>query len=260
MQLCMCWKLLILGHFPSHGAFLVAQRVKNIPGMQETQVRSLGWKDTLDKGMATHSNSLAQEIPWTEEPGGIQSTGPQRVRHDWATNTFPIMGTLDWTVVFLSGNIWGGGAFLFLFRGQEDRPLQRGVPSLDSPLSCRPNALSLLAARKRLDAFLWFLISSPSISWQNSVSLWLASFWTPRPNLLVTPGISWLSTFAFQSPIMRSTSFLGVSSRRSYRSSRILPREHTGHSKHPHPITQEKSLHMDTTRWSILKPDCLYSL
>ena len=56
-------------------------------------------------------------------------------------------------------------------------------------------------------------------SWQNSVSLWPASFCTPRPKLPVTPGISWLPTFAFQSPIMKMTSFGGVSSRRSCRSS-----------------------------------------
>ena len=60
----------------------MAQTVKNLPGMQETRVQSLGWKDTLDKGMATYSNILAQEIPWTEEPGGVESTGQQRVRHD----------------------------------------------------------------------------------------------------------------------------------------------------------------------------------
>ena len=56
-------------------------------------------------------------------------------------------------------------------------------------------------------------------SWQNSINLWPASFCTPRPNLPVTPAISWLPTFAFQSPIMKRTSFLGVSSRRSCRSS-----------------------------------------
>ena len=56
-------------------------------------------------------------------------------------------------------------------------------------------------------------------SWQNSISLLPASFCTPRPNLLVTPGISWLPPFAFQSPIMKRASFEGVSSRRSYRSS-----------------------------------------
>ena len=56
-------------------------------------------------------------------------------------------------------------------------------------------------------------------SWQNSISLCPASFCTPRPNLPVTPGVSLLPTFAFQSPIMKRTSFLGVSSRRSYKSS-----------------------------------------
>ena len=50
--------------------------------MQETQVPSLGWEDTLEKGMATHFNNLAWRIPWTEEPGGLQSIGLQRVEHD----------------------------------------------------------------------------------------------------------------------------------------------------------------------------------
>ena len=52
--------------------------------MQETWVRSLGWEDPLEKEMATHSSILDWEIPWTEEPGGLQSMGSQRVRHDWA--------------------------------------------------------------------------------------------------------------------------------------------------------------------------------
>ena len=56
--------------------------------MQETQVPSLGWEDPLEKGMATHSSILAWRVPWTEEPGGLLSTRPQRVGHDWATNTF----------------------------------------------------------------------------------------------------------------------------------------------------------------------------
>ena len=55
----------------------VAQRVKHLPVMQETQVRSLGWEDPLEKEMATHSSILAWRIPWTEEPGGLQSTGSQ---------------------------------------------------------------------------------------------------------------------------------------------------------------------------------------
>ena len=64
-----------------------AQMVKNLPAMQETQVQSLGPEDLLEKGMATHSSILAWRIPCTEEPGGLQSRGSQRFRHDWATNT-----------------------------------------------------------------------------------------------------------------------------------------------------------------------------
>ena len=63
-------------------ASLVAQRLKHLPGMQEAQVRSLGWEDSLEKEMATHSSILAWRIPWREEPGGLQSMGSQRVRHN----------------------------------------------------------------------------------------------------------------------------------------------------------------------------------
>ena len=63
-------------------ASLVAQRLKHLPPMWETWVRSLGREDPLEKEMATHSSILAWRIPWTEEPGGLQSTGSQRVRHD----------------------------------------------------------------------------------------------------------------------------------------------------------------------------------
>ena len=63
-------------------ASLVAQRLKRLPPMHETRVRSLGREDPLEKEMATHYSILAWRIPWTEEPGGLQSTGLQRVRHD----------------------------------------------------------------------------------------------------------------------------------------------------------------------------------
>ena len=59
-----------------------AQTVKALPAMLETQVRSLGWEDPLEKGKATHSRILAWRITWTEEPGGPLSMGSQRVRHD----------------------------------------------------------------------------------------------------------------------------------------------------------------------------------
>ena len=63
-------------------ASLVTQVVKNLPAMQETWVRSLGWEDPLEKEMTTHSSILAWRIPWTEEPGGLQSMGSQRVRYN----------------------------------------------------------------------------------------------------------------------------------------------------------------------------------
>ena len=66
-------------------ASLVAQSIKNSPAMWETWVRSLGGEDPLEEGMATHSSILAWRIPWTEEPGGLQSIGSQRVGHDWST-------------------------------------------------------------------------------------------------------------------------------------------------------------------------------
>ena len=61
--------------------------VKHLPAIQETWVRFLGWEESLEKEMATHYSTLAWRIPWTEEPGGLQSMGLQRARHDWATNT-----------------------------------------------------------------------------------------------------------------------------------------------------------------------------
>ena len=63
-------------------ASLVAQIVKRLSATLETQVQSLGWEDPLEKEMATHSSTLACKIPWTEEPGRLQSMGSQRVRHD----------------------------------------------------------------------------------------------------------------------------------------------------------------------------------
>ena len=64
------------------GVSLVAQRLKRLPTMWETQVRSPGREDPLEKEMVTHSSILAWRIPWTEKPGRLQSMGSQRVRHD----------------------------------------------------------------------------------------------------------------------------------------------------------------------------------
>ena len=69
-------------------ASLVTQIVNNLPAIWETQVQSLGWKDSLEKGKATQPSILAWRVTWTEEPGGLQSMELQRVEHDWATNIF----------------------------------------------------------------------------------------------------------------------------------------------------------------------------
>ena len=68
--------------YPKKVASLVAQRLKRLPPMRETWVRSLGREDTLEKEMAIHSSILAWRIPWMEKPCRLQSTGSQRVRHD----------------------------------------------------------------------------------------------------------------------------------------------------------------------------------
>ena len=60
----------------------MVQMVKNLPAVQETRVRSLGWKDPLEKEMTAHSSILASRIPWTEKPGRLQSMGSRRVGHD----------------------------------------------------------------------------------------------------------------------------------------------------------------------------------
>ena len=77
---------------------LVAQRVTNLPAVQETGVWSLGWEDPLEEGMATYSSILVWRIPWAEEPGGLQSMGLQRVRHEWVTNTFTVLCCLRFSL------------------------------------------------------------------------------------------------------------------------------------------------------------------
>ena len=96
------WQLLLSNpgfDFQLHklGASLVAPMVKHPPAVQETQVQLLHWEGPLEKGMATHSSVLVWRIPWTEEPGRLQSMGSQRVRYDWVTNTFTFHKLIEWS-------------------------------------------------------------------------------------------------------------------------------------------------------------------
>ena len=102
-----------LGRSPGEGigypleyswASLVAQMVKNLPAMQETWVW-LGWEDPLEKGTATHSSILAWRIPWTDEPGRLQSMGSQRVRHNWATFTHSLMSGEYFMIPFTKNDL-----------------------------------------------------------------------------------------------------------------------------------------------------------
>ena len=97
-------------------ASLVAQRLKCLPPVRKTWVRSLGWEDPLEKEMATHSRILAWRIPWTEEPVGLQSTGSQsRTRLSDFTSLFTFMHwRRKWqpTPVFLPGESQGPGSLV----------------------------------------------------------------------------------------------------------------------------------------------------
>ena len=111
--------------------------------MKEMQVRSLGWEDPLEKEMATHSRILAWEIPWTEEPGRLQSTGSQRVGHDWAIKTTTQI-SFNCNLWFVSGDpltksvtslprTWVSSHFL---RGPSGHPPPKGLPRLSPPSTC----------------------------------------------------------------------------------------------------------------------------
>ena len=89
----------------------MAQSVKNPPAMRETWVRFLGQEDPLEEGMTTHSSILAWRIPWTEEPGGLQSTGSQSVRHDLSDSAY---NTQRKVLVNRGNSVCGGWAESFM--------------------------------------------------------------------------------------------------------------------------------------------------
>ena len=188
--------------------------------------------------MAPHSSTLAWKIPWEEEPGSLQSMGSLRVRHDWATSislfTFHFhalekeMATHSSVFAWRIPGMWepGGPPSMGLHRVGHDW----------SDLAAAAYSFSIIGFKKynQSDFGVGHLVMSmcrifscvgkecllwPVDSLGKTVSLCPTSFCTPKPNLPVTAGISWLPTFAFQSPMMKRTSLLGVSSRRSCRSS-----------------------------------------
>ena len=100
--------------------------VKRLPTTQETQVRPLGWEDSLEKEMATHSRTLAWKIPWTEEPGRLQSMGSLRVGHDCATS-------LSFTFIMVNQSLFSTTLDFIQGGHEETRPLPpRGWGSQES--------------------------------------------------------------------------------------------------------------------------------
>ena len=102
----------------------MAQAVKNLPAMRETWVRFLGWEDPLEKGMATHSSVLAWRIPQTEEPGGLQSMGSTRVRHDRTTKH----STFNGRAFFPQQNL------IPLYKSDRKELLESTAPTICRPL------------------------------------------------------------------------------------------------------------------------------
>ena len=141
-------------------ASLVAQRLKRLPAMQETWVRSLSWEDPLEKEMATHSSILAWRIPWTEEPCGLQSTGSQRVGHDWATSLSYTLGRHTLWKMFLH-SVEFSTILMISFEAQKPLILIFGWTYV-SVLSGRYSRVELLGHTSwgTVDVCLWLLCFS----------------------------------------------------------------------------------------------------
>ena len=146
-------------------ASLVAQTVKNLPATQETWVWSRGWEDSLEKETATHSSILVWRIPWTEEPGGLESMGLQRVGHNWVT--FTLLGPRDRR----AGTC---------FKGWIPMPLPPGCLRDPPPLPVRR---TLLAHNSEVRMF------SDQISAQEQHVLFQQSSWAPTVGWDTVPGV-----------------------------------------------------------------------
>ena len=116
----------------------------HLPAMQETGIRPLAQEDPLEKGMATHSNILAWRIPWTEEPGELQSMGLQRAGHDWVVSTFItsllhspfVYVTSSWLIYFIYGSLYLLIHSLQFWLSPQSLPLWQPLTDFLNKLEC----------------------------------------------------------------------------------------------------------------------------
>ena len=178
------------------GAFLVAQMVTNLPATQETQVQFSCWEDPMEKGMATHSSILVWRIPWTEEPGRLQSMGSQRVWDNWVINNFTFIvylhycdsfrRTAKWFVFMLTYTFFQIVSVIGHYAAAESR---QSCPTLCDPIDGSPPG-SPVPGTLQARTLGWVTISfSNAWKWKVKVKS-LSRVW-----LFATP---W--TAAFQAP------------------------------------------------------------
>ena len=212
--------------------------------------------------MAPHSSTLAWKIPWMEEPGGLQSMGSLGVRHDWATElNWTECHSLEWVNLT---------QMTIISTSVEKSPLEKWSShhSQQKSLTCSTWMQSqkwqndLCFQGKQFNTKIiqvYALTSNAEVEWlyedlQDLLEL------TPQNDVLFIIGdwnakVGSLDTWSNRQIWPWSTEWSRA------KANGVLPREHTGHTKHPLPTTQEKTLHMDITRWSTLKSDwLLYSL
>ena len=136
----------------------MAQRVKRLPAVQETWVRSLGQEDPLEKEMAAHSSTLAWKIPWTEKPGRLQSMGSQRVGHNWVTSLSLSLSPLSppkHKVLLQHMKI----SLLCINQGMMEI-LQKQKPSVPSPTNKIPFTTNIMFSSQIIQAYFFDLINA----------------------------------------------------------------------------------------------------
>ena len=155
-------------------------RHQRLPAMQETQVRSLGWEDYMEKEMAPHSSTLAWKILWTEEPGRLQSMMLQRVRHDWAISLthspgtggkmLPFKNVLDLTLkILFNHNSWACLLIFCVKKWEIHISPFCLIPKYYGSLK-KKNAHAIVWVQAELTTFLWSIIFTWKNDWQTTVT------------------------------------------------------------------------------------------